>query len=1053
MGTHPIFESDFDCLTEKLKMAPPPRKDDSDEDEYYKRPTLAERIGPEEARRMLMDDDDEEEYQSKEKEDDEKSMKSEQSAAGASEKSSQSLVSGKSHQSAKSAMSAVSAKSAMSTKSGASGVSIKSGMSAASAKSGVSAKSAISAVSGVSSTKSGLSAKSDMSRLSQFSKASKASNITTASERSNVTTLTDVVDEDYYAVNKADLAAKKEKKKSRRREVVAESESDCESEKSDVSAVSVHSASSQSSIHSQGSSVISSGSAISAHSRHSLSSHLSGRSATSAASEDSKVVSRFARGVDLKDSDKKDGPEVTMTSDITSDHQSTAITSAMESDSVHSGTDTEIENEDLSEVRAGSAILPNLTIAIERDDDPGIVISFIKLKGPAPSTDTEGDSIIVVRNNKKLLKASEEEWNMARGIPVLGLGIDKHSPEQLKKQKQRAKRFGLDVNKNMEDGEIDDSEINPVGETLIMEMAKRIEDHNNENSSMENIDRMIVDKTLTVIGCNELHTKDILAFFKNFKPDKVAWVDDARVKLTWHQQSASIRCLMASTQSTEKLKKLNLIAKKRYETRGEKPPSDGENEADDQMETNDITCPLTGALNPERHCLETLIDSKGKNYKLELRFALKSDEKGNGAQSKSKYYVKFGNPNYGNMRGLLSKSFKRRYMYKKTRDEIQSLERFGMKMKSQTSKYDPKNENLDTNRHAADDELINSSVQDIPEAIPVDRMANRMLPPSMAPPSGGYTSDQSGRSSTRSSSRYGSDSERTTDSERSRRNSSRWDSSSNRSDSESDVPKKPSLKSRLGLPKKKNERTGITITLSRSKEERSGSKRTRKRSYDVESDTSDVSSRASDKDVDYRRMKNKDAYYEDSDTESVKSGTSMASSHVSAASSRVSETSAVTEASSAITESSAATSSTSDYKRRRTDDESYESDSSATSHASGSSHASRHSHTSHTSGTSGTSRTTATSQSEYDSDTAQSDSAQSEVSYIGRRDSQKAHPSATICKLAAVKNHASKRRPMFGPASGKFDRRKSNEINMTIDVQVDRGSTSGRSDASGVETD
>ena len=92
------------------------------------------------------------------------------------------------------------------------------------------------------------------------------------------------------------------------------------------------------------------------------------------------MVSRFARGpLDEKASDKKE-VEVAMTSDITSDHQSTAVTSAMESDSVHSGTDTEIENEDLSEVRAGSAILPNLTIAIERDDDPGIVISFIKLK-------------------------------------------------------------------------------------------------------------------------------------------------------------------------------------------------------------------------------------------------------------------------------------------------------------------------------------------------------------------------------------------------------------------------------------------------------------------------------------------------------------------------------------------------------------------------------------------------------------------------------------------------------------------------------------------------
>ena len=45
---------------------------------------------------------------------------------------------------------------------------------------------------------------------------------------------------------------------------------------------------------------------------------------------------------------------------------------------------------------------------------------------------------------------------------------------------------------------------------------------------------------------------------------------------------------------------------------------------------------------------------------------------------------------------------------------------------------------------------------------------------------------------------------------------------------------------------------------------------------------------------------------------------------------------------------------------------------------------------------------------------------------------------------------ASKRRPMFGPASGKFDRRKLNEMNMTIDVQVDR--TGFRSDT-GMDTD
>jgi len=87
----------------------------------------------------------------------------------------------------------------------------------------------------------------------------------------------------------------------------------------------------------------------------------------------------------------------------------------------------------------------------------------MKLKGPVSGIESEDDSSIqIIRNNLKLQKMSEEEWNIARGIPVLGLGIDKHSPAQIKKQKDRAKRFGLDINKNMEEGEIDDNEINKV---------------------------------------------------------------------------------------------------------------------------------------------------------------------------------------------------------------------------------------------------------------------------------------------------------------------------------------------------------------------------------------------------------------------------------------------------------------------------------------------------------------------------------------------------------------------------------------------------------------
>ena len=59
-----------------------------------------------------------------------------------------------------------------------------------------------------------------------------------------------------------------------------------------------------------------------------------------------------------------------------------------------------------------------------------------------------------------------------------------------------------------------------------------------------------------------------------------------------------------------------------------------------------------------------------------------------------------------------------RYKNKKTREEIRRLgEKHGVNLKAQDTSYDPRNEKTDTNRNAADVELINSSVQDIPEAV------------------------------------------------------------------------------------------------------------------------------------------------------------------------------------------------------------------------------------------------------------------------------------------------------------------------------------------------
>ncbi|KAK1874660.1 Nuclear cap-binding protein subunit 3 [Dissostichus eleginoides] len=50
-----------------------------------------------------------------------------------------------------------------------------------------------------------------------------------------------------------------------------------------------------------------------------------------------------------------------------------------------------------------------------------------------------------------------------------------------------------------------------------------------------------------------------------------------------------------------------------------------------------------------------------KGNKLLLRFATHDDKKELGAARRSRYYMKYGNPNYGGMRGVLSNSWKRRF--------------------------------------------------------------------------------------------------------------------------------------------------------------------------------------------------------------------------------------------------------------------------------------------------------------------------------------------------------------------------------------------------------
>ena len=61
---------------------------------------------------------------------------------------------------------------------------------------------------------------------------------------------------------------------------------------------------------------------------------------------------------------------------------------------------------------------------------------------------------------------------------------------------------------------------------------------------------------------------------------------------------------------------------------------------------------------PQGSLWRVIISKQAKFYdqKIFIRYARFTDKKRKGAESRSRYYVKHGNPNYGNIKGLISAS-------------------------------------------------------------------------------------------------------------------------------------------------------------------------------------------------------------------------------------------------------------------------------------------------------------------------------------------------------------------------------------------------------------
>ncbi|XP_053130601.1 nuclear cap-binding protein subunit 3 isoform X2 [Hemicordylus capensis] len=259
----------------------------------------------------------------------------------------------------------------------------------------------------------------------------------------------------------------------------------------------------------------------------------------------------------------------------------------------------------------------------------------------------------VRRSLSELLPDTSRRYENKAGSFITG--IDVTSKEAIEKKEQRAKRFHFRA-------EVDLAQRNVALDRDMMKKA---------------IPRVRLD-TIYVCGVDEMSTQDIFAYFKEYPPAHIEWLDDTSCNVVWLDEVTATRALinMSCMPEEEKMKPRENSKKVAEKDKKEKQ----EESLDDETEEGEVEDD-----HPSDTELDTLSQAEedsllrndlrpasklAKGDKLFMRFATKDDKKELGAARRSQYYMKYGNPNYGGMKGILSNSWKRRYHLRRLQRDV-----------------------------------------------------------------------------------------------------------------------------------------------------------------------------------------------------------------------------------------------------------------------------------------------------------------------------------------------------------------------------------------------
>lgn len=283
---------------------------------------------------------------------------------------------------------------------------------------------------------------------------------------------------------------------------------------------------------------------------------------------------------------------------------------------------------------------------------------------PEPMEVEEGELEPARRSVKELVPDTSRRYENKAGTFITG--IDVTSKEAIEKKEQRAKRFHFRA-------EVNEAQRNVV---LDRDMLKKA------------IPKVRMD-TIKISGVDEMSTRDVFAYFKSYPPAHIEWLDDTSCNVVWLDEVTATRALLnMSSMPTDKERLKNEENKQPLspKSKKDKEAQSSEDEAEEgEVEDDNLSEPEADAEKKPETTLDSLSQAEEDSFlrndtrlsikpfkgnKLLMRFATKDDKKELGAAKRSQYYMKYGNPNYGGMKGILSNSWKRRYHSRRMQRDV-----------------------------------------------------------------------------------------------------------------------------------------------------------------------------------------------------------------------------------------------------------------------------------------------------------------------------------------------------------------------------------------------